>query len=267
MTLVTVRGRKIYSETHGESSGTPLLLVMGMGGSCRGWLPLQVPDFSAVHRTVIFDHRGVGESEDPGGPFTTADLADDIVGLLDALGIEQANVLGIFMGGMACQELALRHPERVNRMILSGTFARIDAKRDLLLQQWCDLARLEPPAVMLVRERLIWTLQDETLEQHDLIDAMVEFFSKGGAPFTPDLFARQCDAVRSHDTADRLRQIPHPTLIVYGRNDSLTPPKLHRFLADEIPNAHLVSLQYGGHLIMAESARAFNKAVLDFLAP
>ena len=95
---------------------------------------------------------------------------------------------------------------------------------------------------------------------------MVAFFSKGGAPFTPDLFVRQCDAVRRHDTADRLRQIPHPTLILHGRNDGLTPPKLHRFLADEIPNAHLVSLQYGGHLVMAESARAFNKAVLDFLA-
>ncbi|MFI5321761.1 MAG: alpha/beta fold hydrolase, partial [Myxococcota bacterium] len=82
MPLVSVDGRKVYYESHGPSSGVPLVLVMGMGGSCKGWLPLQVPEFSQRFRTLIFDNRGVGESEDPGGPFTTADLADDLAGLL-----------------------------------------------------------------------------------------------------------------------------------------------------------------------------------------
>jgi pimeloyl-ACP methyl ester carboxylesterase len=260
-----VAGRKIYYESHGAQPGTPLVLVMGMGGSCRGWLPLQVPEFSRTRRTLVYDHRGVGGSDDPGGPFTTADLADDLAGLLEALGVERADVLGAFMGGMVAQELALRRPERVDRLVLVGTYARPDARRRLLLRHWRDLARGGASIDVLVRERVLWTLQDETLEQTDLIEAMVEFFTRDGAPLTEDVFARQCDACLAHDTADRLHEIQQPTLVVCGRQDALTPPRFHRELADEIPHAHLVTISYGGHVVMAESAERFNHVVTQFL--
>jgi pimeloyl-ACP methyl ester carboxylesterase len=243
----------------------PLVLVMGMGGSCRGWLPLQVPEFSQSRRTLIFDHRGAGGSEDPGGPFSTRQMADDTAGLLDALGIERADVLGVFMGGMVAQELALAHPGRVERLVLVGTWARADAKRRMLLAHWRDLARSGAPVESLVRERLLWTLQDDTLEQQDLIDAMVEFFTRDGAPLSADVFARQCEACLHHDSADRLRRIRQRTLVLCGRNDALTPPKFHRELADEIPDAHLVTIAHGAHLVMAESAESFNRTVLQFL--
>jgi pimeloyl-ACP methyl ester carboxylesterase len=266
MPCTVVEGRKVYYELHGSQGGTPLVLVMGMGGSCRGWLPLQVPDFSAARRTLIFENRGVGESEDPGGPFSTAQLADDTAGLLDALEIEQADVLGAFMGGMICQELALRHPERVRRMVLVGTYARADAKRRMLLEQWRDLALEGAPTIVMVRERLLWTLQEETLEQHDLIESMLEFFARGGAPLSPDLFGRQCDACIHHDTSGRLSEISQPTLVVCGRHDVLTPPRFQRQLADQIPDAHLVTITSAAHLVMMESAQHFNHAVLQFLA-
>jgi pimeloyl-ACP methyl ester carboxylesterase len=263
---IAVGSRKVYYESHGDHPGTPLILIMGTGGSCRGWLPLQVPDFSEQHRTLIYDHPGVGGSEDPGGPFSVAGFADDAVGLMDALEIERAHVLGVFMGGMVAQEVALRHPDRVSRLILAGTYARPDAKRRMLLQQWRDLSLGGMPIEAMVRERLLWTLQDETLEQTDLIDQMIEFFVRDGSPLSEEVFARQCDACLGHDTADRLREIQHPTLVICGRRDQLTPPQLHRELADEIPNAHLVTINYGGHLVMAESAEQFNHTVLQFLA-
>jgi pimeloyl-ACP methyl ester carboxylesterase len=237
-----------------------------MGGSCRGWLPLQVPDFSQEHRTLIYDHRGVGGSDDIGGPFSIADLADDLVGLLDNLEVENADVLGVFMGGMVAQELALRHPDRVHRMVLAGTFARPDAKRRMILQQWRDLSLAGVSVELMVRERLLWTLQEETLEQTDLIDQMLTFFTRDGAPLTEEVFRHQCEAALEHDTADRLRDIRHPTLVICGRRDQLTPASLHRELADEIPNAHLVTIRYGAHMVMAESAETFNRAVLKFLA-
>src|SRR5215470_1757394 len=226
MPSALVRGRKVYYESHGDAAGVPLLLLMGMGGSCRGWLPLQVPEFQKTRRTILMDHRGVGGSDDPGGSFTTADLADDAAALLDAIGVERVDGLGVFMGGMVAQELALRHAARVERLVLVGSWARPDAKRRLLLEHWRDLARGGAPLIALVRERLLWTLADETLEQQDLIDSMVTFFT--------------------HD-------------------DQLAPPKFSRELADEIPDAHLVTIQNGGHVVMVEAVERFNRLVVQFL--
>ena len=268
MPFAQVAGRKVYYEFHESQTGgeaPPLLLVMGVAGSCRGWLPLQVPEFSKTRPTLIFDNRGVAGSDDDGRPFSTADLAEDTVGLLDVLGISRADVLGAFMGGMAAQQLALRHPARVDRLVLVGTYARAVAKRRMLLEDWAGLARAGVPLEAMVRKRLVWTLQDETLEQADLIESMVDFYTKQDAPVSPDLFARQCEACIQHDAADRLREIPHHTLVLCGRNDQLTPPKFHRELADEIPDAHLVTIGFGAHLVMVESAERFNQTVLNFL--
>jgi pimeloyl-ACP methyl ester carboxylesterase len=225
-----------------------------------------VPDFAAAHRTLIYDNRGVGESEDSGGPFSTADLADDLAGLLTALEIRRAHVLGAFLGGMTAQELALRHPDRVEKLILVGTYARPDAKRRLLLEKWREMAKHDLGPGVMIRERLLWTLRDETLEQRDLVDAMASSFPGGGLPIEPSVFMRQCDACLNHDTVDRLRQIRKPTLVICGRHDQLTPPKLHREIADEIPHARLLTLAYGAHLVMAECAKQLNEAVLRFLA-
>jgi 3-oxoadipate enol-lactonase len=261
----TVQGRKLYYELHGDHPDPPLVLCMGMGGSCRGWLPLQVPEFSQRRRTLIFDYPGAGGSEPSGGPFTTADLADTTAALFDALEIERADVLGPFMGGMVAQELALRHAPRVDRLVLVGTYARPDAKRLTLLRQWQELSRMNAPTEIMVRERLLWTLQDGTLEQDDLIESMIAFFTREAAPLTAEVFERQCEACMKHDALDRLAQIGQRTLVICGRNDQLTPPKFHRQLADEIPDAHLVTISYGAHLVMAESAEPFNRCVLQFL--
>jgi pimeloyl-ACP methyl ester carboxylesterase len=266
MPHATIAGRKVHYQIHGDAPGPPLVLVMGLGGSCRGWLPLQVPDFSKERRVLIYDARGVGESDDPGGPFTTADLADDLAALLDALQVRRVDVLGAFLGGMTAQEFALRHSLRLDRLVLVGSYARPDAKRRMLLEKWKDMARIDTPLSIQVRERLLWTVEDDTMEYTDLIDSMIEFFTREGTPVPNELFMRQCDACLGHDARDRLRNIHARTLVVAGRHDQLTPGKFQRELADEIPGARLVTLSFGAHLVMAESAQRFNQLVLQFLA-
>ena len=266
MPFVSVRGRRTFYELFGADGDAPVLALMnGIGGSCRGWLPLQVPELSKTRRTLIFDHRGVGQSEDPGGPFSTADLADDTAALFDALEIERADVLGSFMGGMAAQELALRHADRVRRLVLVGTYARPDAKRRMLLEDWAALAHAGVPMEGMIRKRLVWTLSDETLEQTDLIETMLDFFVKDDTPVGSDLFARQCEACLQHDTLERLGGIHQPTLVLCGKYDQLTPPKLHRQIAEAIPGSRLVVIDFGAHLVMAESVVRFNQVVLQFL--
>jgi len=264
MPFASVAGVNLYYETHGE--GSPLLLITGLGGSCRGWLALQVPAFATAHRTVIYDHRGVGESEDRGQPYSIGDLADDAAALLESLGIERAHVLGSFMGGMVAQELALRHPERVDRLVLVGTYARPDAKRRLLIETWLDLAQQKAPPERLLRERVLWTLTDETFEQRDLIERMLAGYRDEGFPLSFENLERQCHACLAHDTAERLPDLSHPTLVVCGEQDALTPPRLHRALVSSLSDAHLVTIPSAAHLVMVEAAERFNDAVLQFLS-
>ncbi|HVH17301.1 MAG TPA: alpha/beta fold hydrolase [Myxococcota bacterium] len=265
MPHAVVQGRKLYYELHGHHPAPPFLLAIGIGGSCRGWLPLQVPEFSRERATLIFDYPGVGGSEPREGAFSTADLADTAVALLDALGIGRADVGGAFMGGMLAQELALRHPQRVERLVLMGSFARADAKRRLLLAQWRELARSDAPLSTMIRDRLLWTAHDDTIAQTDLIEQMVEFFTRDGAPLSADLFARQCDACLGHDTLSRLPEILQPTLVIGGAEDLLTPPKLQRELAAGIRHSRLVVVPGAAHLAMVEAAEVWNRTVLQFL--
>ena len=266
MANAEVFGRRLYYELHeGPDTMPPLLLVTGMAGACTGWLALQVPEFVQSRSVLIFDHRGVGESEDDGKEFTTRDLAMDAGALVRALGLGPVDVLGPFMGGMVAQELALEEPELVRKLVLVGTYAKADAKRRMLLEQWTRMIEGGTPLSTMAYERLLWTLQDETLEQADLIEAMTKTFGEGQAPFDADLILRQFAACRAHDAADRLGALPHDTLVVCGRHDHLTPPRFSRELADLIPHAQLVTLSYGAHLVMAESAERFNHIVLQFL--
>ena len=268
MPFAQIRDRKLYYECHGdfEADGpAPLLLIMGMAGSCAGWLPLQVPHFVQTRPVIIFDHRGIGQSEDAGEAFGTNDLAEDSLALLDALEVSKADVLGAFMGGMAAQELALLAPERVNRLVLVGTYARPDKKRQMLLKHWAQLMETGLSAETFIFNRLLWVLHEDTIEQSDLIQAMTDFYRKEGAPYTADLFVRQCQACAEHDTLDRISGLNQPTLLVGGHEDILTPPKFLRELAGLIPDSRLVSMTYGGHLVMVESAERFNRLVVQFL--
>ena len=166
---------------------------------------------------------------------------------------------------MTAQELALSAPDRIRKLVLVGTYARPDNKRLMLLKHWAQLARIDLSSETFIYSRLLWTLHDDTIEQDDLIQAMTNFYLNEEAPVSADLFVRQCQACENHDATDRLGNLLHPTLILCGRDDILTPAKFHRELADLIPQSRLMTMGYGGHLVMVESAERFNQIVSEFL--
>ena len=258
------RGFGIYYETYGEAARTPIVLIMGMGGTCQGWTVTTVPELSKQRPVIIFDNRGAGHSEDPGTPFTTLDMANDTLALLDELGLERAHVLGGFLGGMVAQELALAHPERVGCLILTGTWARVDAKRRAILELWKEMIEYGVPAETRIKHRLSWTLGEDTFEE-DVIERMWRFYLRDDAPMEEKVFARQAEASLLHDALERLDQIRSPTLVVCGEEDILTPPKLNRQISRRIPLARFVQMAGGAHLVAAELASRFNGLVLRFL--
>src|SRR5262245_12030207 len=133
MPKVRANGIDVYYEESG--SGEPLLLIIGFGGDHQAWA-FQVPAFAERYRVITFDNRGSGQSSVPDATYTTKMMADDAVGVLDALGIEQAHVLGVSMGGMIAQEIALNHPRRVKSLQLHCTYGRPDAYILALMDVW-----------------------------------------------------------------------------------------------------------------------------------
>jgi pimeloyl-ACP methyl ester carboxylesterase len=259
------RGFALYYETHGGGDGLPLVLIIGLGGTCQGWLLAQVPELSKDRTCIIFDNRGAGRSDDPGGEIRTSSMAEDTLALLDDLGVSSAHVLGGFLGGLVAQELAIDHPERVRSLVLVGSYARLDTKRRMLLELWKEMAELGVPPEVRIKHRLTWTLHDQTVEEEGLVDEVLDFYRRDHAPLPDDVFVRQADACLRHDSRDRLGKIRAPTLVIYGEADQLTPPHLHRELRDRIPDARLVQIRGGAHLVAAEAAPMFNQVIAGFL--
>jgi pimeloyl-ACP methyl ester carboxylesterase len=275
MSTVTVGDVELYYEEHG--SGDPLLLIMGLAADSTAWL-FQLPAFSERYRTIVFDNRGVGRSAKPAGPYTIRQMGDDAAGLLRTLGIDRAHVVGVSMGGMIAQELALQHPERVRSLVLACTFPEPDDEvrlgRETSLTQLggtvdadgkvtIDLATIDP---MMIFQTLLPKVFSPAFLMNQLPTLMQLF---GGAlqyGFSIEAILAQVDAVMGHTATGRLRDIEAPTLVLTGDSDLLIPPANSEILAKEIPGATLVKIPGGTHGFNFETPELFNKEVLDFLA-
>src|SRR5262245_18753158 len=227
---------RIFYEVMGE--GEPVVLIMGFGGDHLAW-GFQVRELATRYRVIAFDNRGAGETDAPDIPYTTAMMADDTVGLLDALEIDRAHVVGASMGGMIAQEVALRHRRRVRSLQLHCTFARPDAQTRALLAAW----RAARPALAreaYMRLQFLWLFSPTTWEERpEFIEMILANGLAQPNPQTDVGFARQGDAILTHDTLDRLPALDVPTLITVGEDDILVPPRFSRALADRIPGAAL----------------------------
>ncbi|WP_394841096.1 alpha/beta hydrolase [Pendulispora brunnea] len=244
---------RIFYEVAGPSDAPPVLLIMGFGLSSRGWsdLPARLAE---RFRVVVFDNRGMGQSTRPLGLFSMAHMADDAAHVLDAANIERAHVFGISMGGMIAQELALRHPQRVQSLVLGCTHASwLRHHRPTLSTVGALLGGvlLRTPAS---RMRLA-----SILVSAELIEKQPERFAdwvKRSEPATAMMTALQIAAVVGHCTESRLAKLDRPTLIITGAEDRLIPPENSRKLARLIPGAKLVELGGTGHCFPLEQPDA-----------
>jgi 3-oxoadipate enol-lactonase len=246
-------------------AGEPLVLVMGFGGDHLAW-GLQLPAFAARYRVIAFDNRGVGQTDAPDIPYSIAMMADDTVGLMDALGIDRAHVCGVSMGGMIAQEIALRHPARVRTLQLHATLARPDAYMHALSSVWREL-RPKLGREEWLRTIGLWLFAPLTYaERPQFVELVIQNALANPYPQSLVGFYRQGEAVRGHDTLDRLADIRCPTLVSVAEHDILVPPRFSHAIAQRVPGAELKILEHAGHACMWEQADGFNAMCLDFLA-
>jgi pimeloyl-ACP methyl ester carboxylesterase len=245
-------------EEHG--AGMPLLLIAGIPAVADDWRSLAAP-LSAGRRVIAFDNRGSGRSTVTEGPYSTEQMAADAADLLDRLGIRRADVFGVSLGGMIAQELALRWPERVDRLILGCTHAGIANAAP----QPRETARVFSMKTDDWGERMRALAPLAFAEGYDaeLLEAFIE--KKSRDVQDPVGYQGQIDAVLSHDTYDRLGEIASPTLILTGDEDRIIPPLSSNVLHEAIPGSRLYEIEGAGHLFFVEKPEQTLEVIEGFL--
>jgi len=257
MPLARLNGINISYKVEGQ--GEPLVMIMGFTASRLGWMP-QVRFFRKHYRVITFDNRGVGRSDKPPGPYSTRMMAEDTVKLMDLLGIEKAHIMGLSMGGMIAQELAIGYPQRVMHLILAATYARQDGTSGDS-PELAEFLHMSPGKKASTMVGLAFNRPFYRFVFGQLARAQTRFKGpSGGAGI-----AGQTEACMKHDTLERLSSITAPTLVIVGTGDRLIKPVSSEVIADKIPNAELVKVEGGSHCFSFEMRNVFNREVLNFL--
>jgi len=238
-----------------EGSGPPLLLIQGLGYARWGWEPV-VPLLARSFEVILFDNRGIGDSDCPPGPYTTAAMADDALQVLDETGVERAHVLGTSLGGMIAQELALAAPNRVDRLVLACTTPG-GARAHPMPSATVDL---------MLRRATLREYTENALEpavRPDLVDRIVAHREAEAQGY--EAWAAQAAAGAGFDAYDRLGAVSAPTLVLHGDGDTVVDPRNADLLAELLPNARLSTYEGLGHLFFWNEPERFAREVTEFL--
>lgn len=262
----TIKDVNIYYEVHGPSEAPPLVCIEGWGYSLWMWFR-QIPVFKKRYKCVVFDNRGVGKSSKPDYPYTMKMFADDTVGLMKALDITNAHILGISMGGFIGQQIAISYPEKVRSLIIaSSSFGGPNAipadNKTLAMMFATPTETLSKEQAMEMRYSVAFSPQ--FLQKNELLIKQIqEWRDQNPQP----LYARghQASASLGFNAETKVKEISSPTLILQGDSDPVVPPKNAEMLADRISTSKLALIKGGPHLSFIEYYDKFNNAVMNFI--
>jgi 3-oxoadipate enol-lactonase len=265
--IANVNGINIDYKVEGQ--GEPLIMISGAGANKSAWR-YQTRVFKKHYRAITFDHRGVGKSDKPAGPYNFKTMADDTIGLMDHLNIEKAHVMGMSAGGMIAQELAINHPERVKKLVLACTFARRDETSGFSSEVENAIKTYEESSHDKASQRRFASVFMDLQINKWSYRIFILPFMKIAIRFMPmsaldASVGAQFAAVGTHDAADRLGLIKAPTLVITGTEDRVIKPSSSEVIARLVPNAKLVKVLGGGHSFPIEMSGEFNREVMNFL--
>lgn len=265
MPKTTSNGIEHYYEIHGR--GKPLVLISGLGYSLWQWHKM-VPYLAERFQVVAFDNRGVGQSDKPAGPYTAQMLAADTVGLLDALDIEKAIVMGHSMGGFIAQAIALEFPERVEKLILCST--NFGGPRHVPVTEEAMKVLMDVSSDALTRFNnglVVSTAPGWADRNPEIIEEWVKW--RVANPIEPTLYQAQLAiglGLLPEEAAfeSKLPRLDIPTLILFGAHDKVVPPANAELLSKQIANSRVVIFPDAGHFFPIEIPEAASRAVIEF---
>ncbi len=247
-----------------RGAGEPVLWLNGLSGDHGYWLG-QLRAFARRFRCLAVDNRDVGQSSSADRPYTVADMAADVAALLDHLGVPAAHVVGLSMGGMIAQELALARPELVKSLALVSTLAHADEWFRGTLDAFALIRRQVADTAGFFEAILPWWVSYRFYEESDRVTWLRWLLHQDPHPQSLEAFLRQLHAIAGHDTRDRLHRIRCPVLLAVGEDDGVAPPRYTRRLQEYLPQARLAVLPGVGHGPPFENPELFNRVLMAFL--
>lgn len=253
----------IHYDLQGPERGAPVLLSSGLGGSASYWAP-NLDALARTQRVITYDHRGTGRSDRALPPAVTVDdLADDMLAVLDAAGLQQASIVGHAAGAIAALALALKAPERVDRLVIVNGWSQPDPHFLRCFEARLTLLRMAGPEAYL-RAQPIFLYPADWISRHDgelnaeLVHQLAQF---PGA----ETMEKRIAALAAFDIRTRLAKITAPALVVIARDDMLVPPLAGERLAAGLPNAMKLEFDHGGHACNITAADEFNRIIPAWL--
>ena len=252
-----------------RGAGDPLVLISGLGYDHWQWHRM-VPGLAQHFRVIVFDNRGVGETDKPAGPYTAQMLADDTAGLLAALGIKKAAVMGHSMGGFIAQALVLSKPELVSRLILAATNFGGPRAIPVTPEAMAVLSDISGDPVARLRRGILISCAPGFGDAHpEIVDEWLDYRVKH--PIQPAPYQAQMAIGLGLMAEDKcfehqLDQVKVSTLILFGEYDKVVPPGNAELLAHAIPNSRIEILKNAGHFFPFEVPDAANSAIIKFLS-
>lgn len=260
MPHVTANGIQIYYELHGPENADVIVLSNGIFMSTASW-GFQLAALSARFRVLLYDCRGMWQSEHPAGPYSMQQHADDLAALLEVLGIQKAHIGGISYGGEVSMVFACRYPEKVRSLIVSSAVSQIDPMLDAIGKSW-GAAILSGDPSLLFHVTVPFNFSEAWIGANAaLLEASRRRFEHIDLASSAELMA----AFRALDFTADLKRIAAPTLVLVGEHDAIKPRKYAEIIACEIPNSELIVIPHAGHAVVMEQPGAFNSAVLGFV--
>lgn len=262
--IVKINDINMYYELHGKSNNNPIILIAGFTCDHTFWAGI-LNQLSEKHEVLIFDNRGIGQTDSPNHPYSIDMMADDVIALSNKLGLKRPIIIGQSMGSAIAQNIGKRYENQINKIVLINTFDHLTKAPEIAFELTGELQRLNLPITYRVQSIVPWVFSSEFLSQSNQLTNLIKIAQNNPYPQSLIGYERQLSALKTFDSRSWLHEIKSSTLIIAGEEDIIAPLVGSRDVQNGIGNNAQIVIIPGGHASPIEQPILVARAILNFI--
>lgn len=262
--IVKVNDINMYYELHGKSNLHPIVLISGFACDHTFWESI-LNHLSDKYQVLIFDNRGIGQTDSPNHSYSIDMMADDVMELSNKLSLTKPIIIGQSMGSAIAQNIGKRYKNQINKIVLMNTFNHLTKAPEMAFELTGELQRMNFPITYRVQSLAPWVFSSEFLSQANQLTNLIKIAQDNPYPQSLIGYERQLGALKSFDSRSWLHEIKSPTLIIAGEEDIISPLAGSKEVQNGIGNNTQLLMIPGGHASPIEQPTLVIKSILNFI--